>query len=46
MLRKGNPVIVDAIEEGIPLYTTHRYRELVEEYKKLVEKSPKEQTQQ
>lgn len=35
MLRNGNPIIVDAIEEGKILYTTRRLKRLYEEYQKL-----------
>lgn len=35
MLHQGNPIIVDAIEEGIPLHKTTWYDKLLEEYQEL-----------
>ncbi|MCY0867685.1 MAG: nucleotidyltransferase domain-containing protein [Desulfurococcus sp.] len=38
MLSKGNPIIVNAIEEGIVLYSTSEYEILLEKYRELREK--------
>ncbi|MEM1831278.1 MAG: nucleotidyltransferase domain-containing protein [Desulfurococcaceae archaeon] len=38
MLRKGNPIIVDALSEGVVLYAGNRFEELLRLYRKLVEK--------
>lgn len=38
MLRKGNPLIVDAVAEGVVLYKTEELEELVKLYKELVSK--------
>jgi len=35
MLRKGNPIIVDALEEGRILYSTAEFEILTKEYEKL-----------
>lgn len=35
MLKRGNPIIVDALEEGIVLYTTEDLNKLVETYREL-----------
>ena len=35
MLAKGNPILVDALEEGKVLYTTPEFEELVETYREL-----------
>ena len=37
MLRRGNPIIVDALEEGKVLYSTPELEELIEEYRRLKE---------
>lgn len=38
MLKKGNPLIVEAISEGVALYVTERFNEVIELYKKLVDR--------
>lgn len=38
MLRKGNPIIVDALSEGVVLYAGNRFEELLRLYRELVEK--------
>ena len=38
MLRKGNPLIVDALEEGKILYSTNDFKKLINVYKELKEK--------
>ncbi|HDI31835.1 MAG TPA: nucleotidyltransferase domain-containing protein [Thermofilum sp.] len=35
MLKKGNPIIIDAIEEGKLLYKDDKFDKLLEEYEKL-----------
>jgi len=34
-LPRGNPILVDALEEGKVLYTTPEFEELVETYREL-----------
>ncbi|ADI31179.1 nucleotidyltransferase domain-containing protein [Staphylothermus hellenicus] len=41
MLRKGNPLIVDALEEGKILYATNDLEEIIKEYEKLKKKGLK-----
>ncbi len=41
MLRKGNPIIVDALEEGKILYSTKELEEIIEEYRRLKERGLK-----
>ena len=38
MLKRGNPIIVDALEEGRVLYSTSEFEKLVEEYRELKKK--------
>ena len=38
MLRKGVPSIIDALEEGITLYSTRDYDKIIEAYKNLKKK--------
>ena len=38
MLRKGNPTVIDALEEGKILYSTRELKEIIEEYRKLKKK--------
>ena len=35
MLEHGNPIIVDAIEEGDPIMLTEKYRKLLEKYQNM-----------
>ena len=35
MLERGNPIIVDAIEEGEPIKLTREFDELLEKYKSM-----------
>lgn len=41
MLRKGNPLIVEAVAEGIVLYKREEFEELVELYRELVSRGLK-----
>ncbi len=41
MLKKGNPIIVDALEEGIKLYTSSQYNVLQKLYEELKKKGLK-----
>ncbi|MEM1668478.1 MAG: nucleotidyltransferase domain-containing protein [Thermofilaceae archaeon] len=38
MLKKGNPIIVDALSEGVVLYASERFSRLVEVYRELVKR--------
>ncbi|MEM4531638.1 MAG: nucleotidyltransferase domain-containing protein [Thermofilaceae archaeon] len=38
MLKKGNPIIVDALSEGVVLYASERFSRLVEVYLELVKR--------
>ncbi|MEM1921304.1 MAG: nucleotidyltransferase domain-containing protein [Desulfurococcaceae archaeon] len=41
MLKKGNPIIVDAISEGIILYSREEFKELLKLYEELLRKGLK-----
>ncbi|ABN69870.1 DNA polymerase, beta domain protein region [Staphylothermus marinus F1] len=41
MLKRGNPIIVDALEEGKILYATNDLEEIIKEYDKLKKKGLK-----
>lgn len=41
MLKKGNPILVDALEEGIVLYSREEFKELLKLYRELVKKGLK-----
>ncbi len=41
MLRKGNPIIIDALEEGKTLYSTRELEKLIKEYRELKKKGLK-----
>jgi len=38
MLKKGNPLIIDALSEGKTLYTTKKFEEIIKLYKNLINK--------
>jgi len=41
MLKKGNPIIVDALSEGVVLYASEKFSKLVGTYRELVERGLK-----
>ena len=44
MLRRGNPLIVDALEEGKVLYSTGEFEVLIEEFRKMKERGLRRST--